>query len=166
MEENNMKIAYDPQFLSKEEIAKIDADNRNIELMEHSLNSNEPKNDLILSTILLILSAIPGNIASSFIYDMIKLAFSKFKEEHIFWVNSSNKKIPSVASILINGGKDKNINLILKREPTEIEWININDSLKHLKADDYIVMLNEDGRINIWTDLEYGQYQFNKQEKK
>ena len=50
MEENNMKIAYDPQFLSKEEIAKIDADNRNIELMEHSLNSNEPKNDLILST--------------------------------------------------------------------------------------------------------------------
>ena len=97
---------------------------------------------------------------------MIKLAFSKFKEEHIFWVNSSNKKIPSVASILINGGKDKNINLILKREPTEIEWLNINDSLKHLKADDYIVMLNEDGRINIWTDLEYGQYQFNKQEKK
>lgn len=59
-----------------------------------------PPNDLILSTILFILSAIPGD----------------------------------VASILINGGKDKNINLILKREPTEIEWLNINDALKHLKG--------------------------------
>ena len=65
-----------------------------------------------------------------------------------------------------NGGKDKNINLILKKEPTEIEWLNINDVLKHLKDDNYIVVLNEDGRINIWTNLEYDQCQFNKQEKK
>lgn len=42
-------------------------------------------------------------------------------KKHAFWVNSSNEKTPSVASILINGEKDKNINLILKKEPTEIE---------------------------------------------
>ncbi len=166
MNVNNIKIAYDPKFLSKEEIAKIDFDNSDIELIEHDLNPKIPKNDLILSTILFILSAIPGGIASSFVYDMIKLAFKKFKEKHIFWINSSNEKTPSVASVLINGGKDTNINLILKREPTEIEWLNINDSLKHLKADDYIVILNENGRINIWTDLEYGKYQFDKQENK
>lgn len=93
-----------------------------------------PPNDLILSTILFILSAIPGDVASSFVYDMIKLVIKKFKEKHVFWVDSSNEKASSVASILINGGKDKNINLILKREPTEIEWLNINDALKHLKG--------------------------------
>lgn len=156
-------VAYDPKFLSKEEIAEINGDKSDIELIKHDLNPKVPKNDLILSTILFILSAIPGGVASSFVYDMIKLAIKNFKKKHVFWVDSSNEKTPSVANILINGGKDKNINLILKREPTEIEWLNINDSLKHLKADDYIVMLNEDGRINIWTDLEYGQYQFDKQ---
>lgn len=166
METSNIKIAYDPNFLSKEEIDKINGDNNGIELIEHSLNSNAPKNGLILSTILLILSSIPGNVASSFIYDLIKLAFNRFTKKHVFWVNSSNEKTPSVASILINGGKDKNINLILKKEPTEIEWLNINDVLKHLKDDNYIVVLNEDGRINIWTNLEYDQCQFNKQEKK
>lgn len=161
-----MMVAYDPNFLSKEEIDKINGDNNGIELIEHSLNSNAPKNGLILSTILLIFSSIPDNIASSFIYDLIRLAFNRFKKKHAFWINSSNEKTPSVAGILINGGKDKNINLILKKEPTEIEWLNINDVLKHLKDDDYIVVLNEDGRINIWTNLEYDQYQFNKQEKK
>ena len=60
----------------------------------------------------------------------------------------------------------ENINLILEREPTEIEWLNINDSLKHLRSDYYVVMLNEDGRVNIWTNLEYSKYQFDKQKNK
>ncbi len=38
METNNIKIAYDPKFLSKEEIAESDIDNSDIELIEHSLN--------------------------------------------------------------------------------------------------------------------------------
>lgn len=81
METSNIKIAYDPNFLSKEEIYKINGDNNGIELIEHSLNSNAPKNGLILSIILLIFSSIPGNIASSFIYDLIKLEFNRFNEE-------------------------------------------------------------------------------------
>lgn len=161
-----MRIVYDPKFLSEEEIAEINDDKSDIELIEHDLNLKVPKNDLILSTILFILSAIPGGVASSFVYDMIKLAIKNFKKKHVFWVDSSNKKTLSVASILINGGKDKNINLILEREPTEIEWLNINDSLKHLRSDDYVVMLNEDGRVNIWTNLEYSKYQFDKQKNK
>lgn len=57
METNNIKIAYDPKFLSKEEIAKSDIDNSDIELIEHSLNSNAPKNDLILSICLFLISS-------------------------------------------------------------------------------------------------------------
>lgn len=102
-----MKIAYDPKFLSKEEIAEINGDKSDIEIIEHDLNPKVPKNDLILSTILFILSAIPGGVASSFVYDMIKLAIKNFKKKHVFWVDSSNKKTLSVASILINGGKYK-----------------------------------------------------------
>lgn len=48
----------------------------------------------------------------------------------------------------------------------EIEWLNINDSIRHLKNDNYVVKLNENGRINIWTNLEYAQYRHDQQEKK
>ena len=47
-----------------------------------------------------------------------------------------------------------------------LEWLNINDSIRHLKNDNYVVKLNENGRINIWTNLEYAQYRHDQQEKK
>ena len=55
---------------------------------------------------------------------------------------------------------------IQEKEPTDIEWLNINDMIKHLKNGGYIVKLNENGRINIWTSLEYAQYGYAQQEKK
>lgn len=79
-----MRIVYDPKFLSEEEIAEINDDKSDIELIEHDLNLKVAKNDLILSTILFILSAIPGGVASSFVYDMIKLAIKNFKKKHVF----------------------------------------------------------------------------------
>ena len=89
---------------------------------------------------------------------MLKIAYRNFKQKHVFCVDSSNNKTPATAKIIINNRKDKIINLILKKEPTEIEWLNINDSIRHLKNDNYVVKLNENGRINIWTNLEYAQY--------
>lgn len=164
METNNIKIAYDPKFLSKEEIAKSD-----IELIEHSLNSNAPKNDLILSICLFLISSAAGGVIGNAAYDLlkiVKIAYRNFKQKHVFCVDSSNNKTPATAKIIINNRKDKIINLILKKEPTEIEWLNINDSIRHLKNDNYVVKLNENGRINIWTILEYAQYRHDQQEKK
>lgn len=158
METNNIKIAYDPKFLSKEEIAKSDIDNSDIELIEHSLNSNAPKNDLILSICLFLISSAAGGVIGNAAYDLLKIAYRNFKQKHVFCVDSSNNKTPATAKIIINNRKDKIINLILKKEPTEIEWLNINDSIRHLKNDNYVVKLNENGRINIWTNLEYAQY--------
>lgn len=92
METSNIKIAYDPNFLSKEEIDKINGDNNRIELIEHSLNSNAPKNGLIHSTILLIFSSIPGNIASSFIYDLIKLELIGLRRSMHFGLTPQMKR--------------------------------------------------------------------------
>ena len=128
METNNIKIAYDPKFLSKEEIAKSDIDNSDIELIEHSLNSNAPKNDLILSICLFLISFAAGGVIGNAAYDLLKIAYRNFKQKHVFCVDSSNNKTPATAKIIINNRKDKIINLILKKEPTEIEWLNINDS--------------------------------------
>lgn len=121
METNNIKIAYDPKFLSKEEIAKSDIDNSDIELIEHSLNSNAPKNDLILSICLFLISSAAGGVIGNAAYDLLKIAYRNFKQKHVFCVDSSNNKTPATAKIIINNRKDKIINLILKKEPTEIE---------------------------------------------
>lgn len=162
----NMKIAYDPKFLSDEELNAIDCSNNDIELIKHSLNSNAPKNDLILSVCLFLINSVVSGVVGNFTYDMLKIAYRNFRQKHIFYTDSSNNKTSATAKVIINDGKDKIINLIFEKEPTDIEWLNINDMIKHLKNGGYIVKLNENGRINIWTSLEYAQYRYAQQKKK
>lgn len=161
-----MKVAYDPAFLSKDDIVKIKHHKCDIEIIERDLNPKTPQNDLILATCLLMIKEVAVGVVSSFIYDMIKTSFKNFKKQPRYWIDSSNKKTPSLAKISISAEKNKTVDLILKREPTEIEWLNINDTIKHLIKDHYIIQLNEDGRINIWTDLEYGRCQYEKRVRK
>ena len=99
-------------------------------------------------------------------YDLLKIAYRNFKQKRLFHTDSSNNKTIATAKIVITDRNNKKVNVVFEKEPTDIEWLNINDVIRHLKNGDYIVKLNENGRINIWTILEYAQYRHDQQEKK
>ena len=162
--DKNIGIAYDPEFLSKEEIGKIKYNN--VEIKEHNFNLDAPKADLIHSICLFLINSVVEGAIGNGTYDLLKIAYRNFKQKRLFHTDSSNNKTIATAKIVITDRNNKKVNVVFEKEPTDIEWLNINDVIRHLKNGDYIVKLNENGRINIWTILEYAQYRHDQQEKK
>lgn len=164
-----MRIIYNTNFLSKEEVEKIKHDNNDIELIGRDLTPNTPQGDLLHSICLLVInfvSELSQGLITNYIYDLIKTSYNNSKQKRVYWRNSAGREARAVSEVTINDGKGLTVSVILKREPTETEILNINDTVKHLKSENYIIRLNEDGRINIWTMQEYGEYQLEQQEKR
>ena len=164
-----MKIIYNINFLSKEEVEKIKYDNNDIELIGRDLTPDTPQGDLLHSICLLVINFVfelSQGLITNYIYDLIKTSYNNSKQKRVYWRNSAGREALAVSEVTINDRKGHTVSLILKREPTETEILNINDTIRHLKSENYIIQLNDDGRINIWNMQEYGEYQLEQQEKR
>ena len=160
--ENNLQHKLFEQRRS----GKIKHDNNDVELIGRDLTPNTPQENLMYSVCLFIISAAVSGPIGNASYDLLKLVWKNFKQKFISWVNYSNKKIPAKSEAVIKYEINITVNIIWDRKPTYIEWLNITDATRHLRNGNYLIKLNEDGRINIWTMQEYGEYQLEHQKKK
>ncbi|OXC28242.1 MULTISPECIES: hypothetical protein [Lactobacillus] len=158
-----LKIAYDKNYLSAEQLQKMNLNSSLVDIQGKNLNSNQPQMAAFSTYTLLmigkftlidILLPMITNLASSLLYDYWK---NKAKK-----VDSSGNVEDLDASILLNG----NVKLVVCEgaKLTENKWMNIYDSIRHLdEKKDYIFILNKDGRLKIYTTLEYAHKQHDKQ---
>lgn len=74
-----MKIIYNTNFLSKEEVEKIKHDNNDVELIGRDLTPNTPQENLMYSVCLFIISAAVSGPIGNASYDLLKLVWKNFK---------------------------------------------------------------------------------------
>lgn len=157
-----MKILVDKSLMSEVEADKYDVQCK-------SLNPSTPQNNAVGDFLIMILQQATTGIT----VDAIKHCFVRvFKIVYEKYISSQNTKFmdskgdlyKSVPSIIF---KDENtkLKLIMNKEPSELELINIFEIQKHVNSDVDLIILEKDGRLRFFSLLEYAHYKYNQQAK-
>lgn len=168
---SKVKLVYDSKYISKEEIEKIDINNQ-LDLQETSIPYDRGSMMSLFSPQILfalqdIGKGVIENIIAAGIVQMGVIIWKKYKKNKVQMVDSCGKKEYLSPAILLNSKHNQYITVILNREKplSIINYLNLGDILNHIEEGRYICFLDDDGRLQIFTELEYAQHMHDKQEK-
>lgn len=87
------------------------------------------------------------------------------KSQRMYLIDSSGKKERMNQSIILLGNNNRVLNLIFEtdKELNEVQLNNLKEILNHLVEGHYYLFLEADGKIKIFTELEYALYQYDNQ---
>lgn len=147
----------------------MDLDNTHADILEHDFNPKEPVNSAFFNQILLILGnlgiGVITNIIADELVDLINKVRKNAKNQRMYLIDSSGKKERMNQSIILIGNNGQVLNLIFEtdKELNEVQLNNLKEILNHLVEGHYYLFLKADGKIKIFTELEYGHYQYDNQ---
>lgn len=157
-----MKILVDKSLMSE-----VEADKYNVQ--RKSLNPSTPQNNALGDFLIMVLqqaaSDIIGDAVEYCLVRVFKNVYEKYVSSHkTKFMDSKGDLYKSVPSIIF---KDENtkLKLIMNKEPSELELINIVEIQKHVNSDVDLIILEKDGRLKFFSLLEYAHYKHNQQAK-
>lgn len=158
-----MKILVDKNLMSE-----VEADKYNVQ--RKGLNPNTPQNNAFGDFLIMVLQQAVTDIISDAVANCLakvcKIVYKKYiNSQNIKTIDSKGNLYKSIPSIIF---KDENaeLKLIMNKEPSELELINIFEIQKHVNADVDIIILEKDGRFRIFSLLEYAHYKHDQQVKR
>lgn len=163
---NKIKIAFNKKYISKDEIAELGLDNTHADILEHDFNPKEPVNSAFFNQILLILGnlgiGVITNIIADELVNLINKVRKNAKSQRMYLIDSTGKKERMNQSIILLGNNGEVLNLIFEtdKELNEVQLNNLKEILNHLGEGHYYLFLKADGKIKIFTELEYAHYQY------
>lgn len=165
-----IKIEYEKEYISKEEIEKLNLNREYVDIEEGALNSKQPQMSLIPTVILLIINSQnfwEGALANLFadgVAGLFKLGYDKYKNRPVKKIDSSYKVEILKPGLKFRISDEVEVVVIANNEITPIQMQNIFNTLAHFKKGRYIVTIDKDGRIKALTELEFAQLKYKQQE--
>lgn len=167
---DKIKIVFDKKYVSKDEIARLSLDDGYADVLEASLTPTTPQNSIFLNQILLIIKdisiSVMANIITPKLVNLVNKIRKNAKNKRIFMIDSSGKREILKQSMKLIGNDDQEIDLIFETDNKldDIQLNNIIEILNHLTKGRYYLFLKENGKIQIFTELEYAHYRHDNQE--
>lgn len=147
-----MVINIDSDLITKDEIDELQiADN--VEFHIKSFDNNTPQEFIIPSIVVADLTGIAEDLITSAVYDGLKFLFKKVLDRSKVIMPSGEAR-----RINITNEKGANIELIFNSDVTDVELANATRSAADFSKDNYIILVDKEQGIRIFTYLQYAQW--------